>query len=394
MYVSSTSMPPLLPPDAYSSSRQYAAELRALFHSSWHVVATWSQLSRPGDFITATLLEMPIQLRNFDGELRAFSNVCAHRHCLLTHARSGTARTMRCQYHGWEYGADGRTRRIPSPKDFTPFDRDVHRLAGFRVARCGQLVFVSLAADGPELRDQLGDFAEQCATRFGDDWRESLAWEPDYDVNWKIPIENSLEAYHVPCIHSETFRENPGPERSTHVLHPHRTAFGTTLPFSAHSRVDKWFQNGEGWLMRRLGVTPTGNYWQHHIFPNLLFSFTDAVSLCHCVTPTGTRTSHAVVRQFGRSGSSASPMRRWLAAAWGRVAAGITRQVLREDMGLFGDVQRGLDSSPHRGLLGACEERIHAFQQFIVNGCGPHPAMVADAHPCSPHDNLSQNLET
>ena len=37
-------------------------------------------------------------------------------------------------------------------------------------------------------------------------------------MNWKVPIENTLEAYHVPLVHPNTFRENPGSERATHVL--------------------------------------------------------------------------------------------------------------------------------------------------------------------------------
>jgi phenylpropionate dioxygenase-like ring-hydroxylating dioxygenase large terminal subunit len=224
----------------------------------------------------------------------------------------------------------------------------------------------------------LGDFAEICGSRFGDGWRESLAQELDYNVNWKIPIENSLEAYHIPCVHPDTFRQYPGSERSQHILLPHRTAFGTALPFSAHSRIDRWFQNGEGWLMRRLNLEPTGEYWQHHIFPNLLFSFTDAISLCHCVIPTGPRSSHAVVRQYGRTATAASPLRNGLAWAWGRVTAGITRRIMQEDIQLFSDLQRGLDASPNLGLLGACEERIHAFQQFVVEHCDK-PAAVASA---------------
>ncbi len=38
------------------------------------------QLARPGDFVTATIGEVPIVItRGEDGELRAFANVCRHR---------------------------------------------------------------------------------------------------------------------------------------------------------------------------------------------------------------------------------------------------------------------------------------------------------------------------
>ena len=67
-------------------------------------------LARPGDFLTFDLLETPILLRNFDGELRAFLNVCPHRHSRLTDKPRGNAEKLRCQYHGWEFNADGRHR--------------------------------------------------------------------------------------------------------------------------------------------------------------------------------------------------------------------------------------------------------------------------------------------
>lgn len=379
MFASSTRLPHLLPPSAYWSSDGYERERRALFVSGWHVVGTSDELAQPGDFITCDLFGHPVQIRNFDGELRALSNVCAHRHCLLTDRPRGASPKMGCQYHGWEYGPDGATRRVPQAKDFAPFDRETLRLPQYRVASRGQLVFVSLDEQGPDLQHFLGPLNAACEERFDNSWQPQLKWDPRYPANWKVPVENTLEAYHVPTIHPATFREAPAEERSRHVFGERHTAFGTNLPFSAHSRIDAWFQRSEVWMSRRLGVAPTGEYWQHHVFPNLLFSFTDMISLCQCVIPTGPNTSRGVVRQFGRVGTSAGP-RRWLARTWGRVEAIVTRRILAEDLALYPQIQRGLEASPHRGVLGRCEERIHAFQQYVRDAAGsPEPGSV-----CSP----------
>lgn len=372
MFVNDASLPHVLGSTSYWSCDHYERERTALFLPGWHLVGTLGDLARPGDFLTCELFGVPIQVKNFAGRLVALSNVCAHRHCLLTSRNAGHDERLRCQYHGWEYGDDGRTKRIPEPKNFTPLDRDVHRLPLYRVDTCGQLVWVSLDKAGPTLREALGDLFDTCADRFGDGWEPFLSWQPTYDVNWKIPVENSLEAYHVPCIHPQTFREDPGEARSEHELNSHHTSFNTQLPFSPHSRIDAWFQKSEGWLLRQLGCTPSGRYSQHHVFPNLLFSFTDAVSVCHCVIPTGPTTSRAVVHQFGRVGRGAGP-RRWLARTWGRLAASVTRRILREDMRLFGQIQAGLRASPHCGILGRCEERIHVFQEYVQRATGTVP---------------------
>lgn len=380
MFATATGLPHVLPPSAYWSTDAYERERSALFVPGWHVVGTRGELANPGDFITTELFGHPIQVRNFDGELRGLSNVCAHRHCLLTDQPRGSSPRMGCQYHGWEYGPDGYTRRIPQSKDFAPVDREALRLPQYRVATRGQLVFVSLDVHGPELRDYLGPLDALCESRFDGSWQLYGKWDPLYPANWKVPVENTLEAYHVATIHPATFREAPTEERSNHLLGERHTAFGTDLPFSPHSRLDAWFQRSETWIARRLGISPAGKYWQHHVFPNLLFSFTDMISLCHCVIPTGPHTSRGVVRQFGRIGTRRGP-RRWLAGSWGRVEAVVTRRIMAEDLALYPQIQRGLAASPHRGVLGRCEERIHAFQQYVHHATvGESPATRC----CSP----------
>src|SRR5580704_8589668 len=136
MYISDSRLPHVLPPSAYWSEDFSQAETAALFQKGWHLVGTTAELSRPGDFLTCVLFGIPIQVRNFDGELHALSNVCAHRHCLISGRTAGHSEHLQCQYHGWEYDATGRTRRIPEPKEFVPFDRDAARLPVYRVAKC------------------------------------------------------------------------------------------------------------------------------------------------------------------------------------------------------------------------------------------------------------------
>jgi phenylpropionate dioxygenase-like ring-hydroxylating dioxygenase large terminal subunit len=369
MFVHSSRLPHLLTPDCYRSPAFYAREVGTVLRPSWHMVATRDDLARPGDFLTFELFGVPLHLRNFDGEIRALSNVCAHRHCLITDRDRGNIARMACQYHGWEYGEDGRTRKIPEPKNFAPLDREINRLKSYRVDLCGSLVFVSLVSDGPTLREHLGDMYDRLAERFGPDWQPYLRWNPDYGVNWKVPIENTLEAYHVPFVHPNTFREDPGSARSTHVLDERHTWFGTNLPFSPHSKIDTYFQRCEGWLMRRLGQTPQGRYEQHHLFPTFLCSFTDVISLCQSIIPTGPDTCRAVVRQFGRVGQQTGFPWRTVAGWWGRLEAMISRQILAEDMGMFRSIQRGLDASDHPGVLGACEERIWKFQHYVKSKC-------------------------
>ena len=96
MWVHSGRLPHVLPPAAYHEPAIYARELEMLFERSWHCVGTLDALRSPGDFITVELLDQPVLLRNCDGELRAFQNVCAHRHSTLVSEPRGTSARIRC----------------------------------------------------------------------------------------------------------------------------------------------------------------------------------------------------------------------------------------------------------------------------------------------------------
>jgi len=60
----------------------------------------------------------------------------------------------------------------------------------------------------------------------------------------------------------------------------------------------------------------------------------------------------------------------------------VTKQLFLEDATIYEEVQRGLVASPHAGVIGTREERIYAFQGFVLGRCGhagAGPPMDADA---------------
>ncbi|MFN3191800.1 MAG: aromatic ring-hydroxylating oxygenase subunit alpha [Aureliella sp.] len=367
MFESTKALPHLLPPQAYYDGDSFRRESEILGRA-WHVVATRDDLARDGDFITLELLGRPVQVRNFGGEIHALSNVCAHRHCLIRSETRGNSPKMSCQYHGWEYQACGRTGKIPQPKNFAPFDRDALRLPQFAIESVGNLVLINVADKPVPFCKTVGEENyHRMQERFGDGWEASLKWQPEFECNWKVVIENSLESYHVPNIHGTTFREDPGADRTEHFLSSTSTSMRTTLPFAPHSRIDRWFQNAESGFVRWIGEEVTGNYEQHHVFPNLLFSFTDAISLVCCVVPRAPGKCQAFLFQFGRQPANATRrVKKFASRRWGALKAGITKRILEEDRSVFAAIQRGLELSTQEGTLGACEERIHRFQAYLM----------------------------
>jgi choline monooxygenase len=389
MFHSTTGLPHLLPPKAYCDQAWAAKEYAGPLYQAWHLVGTTSELANEGDFLTTEILGEPLHVRRFHDGLAALSNVCAHRHCLISSLKTGHSESMKCQYHGWEYGSDGFNRKIPSAKDFAPISREQIRLPRYQVDTCGQLVFVRLSSTGISLQEFLGPVAAKMQVGFGPNTSCFLKWEVNYQANWKIAIENSLEAYHVQSVHPNTFRSDPGESRSEHQLDPSHTAFGSDLPF-AHSKLDLTFQKWEGRIVKILGGSPTRRYWQHHVFPNLLCSYTDAISLVHCVIPVSAMSSRSLVYQFGICPDRPG-IKRSLAKLWGRLEAGCTKRILKEDVEMYPRIQGGLMASKQLGRLARSEERIHSFQEYLTRKLSNAASQVSSPIPGQPMAEKESN---
>jgi phenylpropionate dioxygenase-like ring-hydroxylating dioxygenase large terminal subunit len=363
MFIHQSQLRHVLRPAQYADARQLQVELDRLFLPAWHFVATRADLPRDGDYLTLELLGRPLLVRNHGGELHAFLNVCAHRHCMLTHQRRGHDPHFRCQYHGWEYNEDGRTGRIPEARCFRPWDRENARLHKFPLQMCGELAFIRLADDGPDLADYLGPYHAACCAAYAPPYRQAWTWEATYDANWKVPIENSLESYHVPQLHTKSFGAMPQEERCEHELNERYTTFRTPVPDGPVTAVAQW-------LIRRLGVSPQGTYTHRHIHPHLTFVDMDSCHMAQMMLPlTPTRTLH-MVRLYTLHGTRRGPGRWLLGRALRWAARRLLRQVVLEDAPIFADVQRGLAASVHPGVIGTREERLYVFQQYVASRCG------------------------
>jgi phenylpropionate dioxygenase-like ring-hydroxylating dioxygenase large terminal subunit len=405
MFVYQHQLRHVLRPDQYYSAEQHQAELDYVFLPGWHFVGTTADLPRPGAFRTLELLGRPVLLRNMDGRVHAFENVCAHRHCLLTHQASGWSPQLKCQYHGWEYTAEGRTGRIPEAQCFRPFDRENARLRKYRLATCGELIFVSLADDGPSLTEYLEPFYEHFAESFAPPYRQGWTWEVDFPCNWKVIVENSLESYHIPCVHPRTFKELPTEDNCQHDLDERYTSFRTEIRPLAVGRetaggwrpfrvVVYWFQRlldrvqrqiiGPGmlWGSRKLGGPTTNLYTHHHIHPNLLFSSLDVHRMMQAVVPTSPTSCRVILRIYPLHGTRWGLIRSPLAWFIALLVNQTAKNVLFEDAAVFTAIQKGMQHSEHPGVIGTREERIFVFQEYLRRACAtlpePEPAGVAD----------------
>ena len=85
-----------MPPSVYTSPEFLQRELETIFSKEWICVGRSDGLANPGDYVTCDLAGQPvIVIRDREGQVRAFSNVCLHRMSTLLEG-SGNARVIVC----------------------------------------------------------------------------------------------------------------------------------------------------------------------------------------------------------------------------------------------------------------------------------------------------------
>jgi phenylpropionate dioxygenase-like ring-hydroxylating dioxygenase large terminal subunit len=174
-----------LPAVWYTRPEAFARERRALFAGAWQLLGRRDQLNKPGDYLAATLGGWSVfAMLGDDGTLGAFQNVCRHQGLPVLDAGGGNCETLRCRYHGWTYGREGRFLKAPPAVAPTDPGDPLHRLVPIGVDVSAGLIFVRIESNEVAL-----DAAVTSRLNGLICVGEAAV---DIDANWKLVIENRL----------------------------------------------------------------------------------------------------------------------------------------------------------------------------------------------------------
>ena len=191
--------------EAYCDPMWLDAENAAVFGRTWQWICHVEQLRDPGSYLATVVAGMPIAVvRDREGKLRAFYNVCKHRaHELLS--GSGKTRNIVCPYHAWTYDLNGGLKAARRADAMETFDKSQICLDQVLVEEFGGFVYVNLDATAAPLSEQASDLAGDIAYWAPDVAELTHAKRLTYDVgtNWKNVIDNFLECYHCHIAHKE-----------------------------------------------------------------------------------------------------------------------------------------------------------------------------------------------
>jgi phenylpropionate dioxygenase-like ring-hydroxylating dioxygenase large terminal subunit len=195
----------VVPKTRYTSPEFMRLENERLWPRVWLLAGREADVAKPGDWFTFEIgPESILVVRDRQGRLGAFFNVCLHRGNRLCEPGMGHAKSFTCLYHCWVWGTDGRLAHVPDAETFPPGALPPNlTLRPLRCETWGGLVWVNMALDAEPLREFLGVVPEHL-----DPYRfEEQALVDDVtvevDCNWKTSVDAFNEAYHIQGTHPE-----------------------------------------------------------------------------------------------------------------------------------------------------------------------------------------------
>ncbi|MGA0026808.1 MAG: aromatic ring-hydroxylating oxygenase subunit alpha [Steroidobacteraceae bacterium] len=194
----------LIPKERYTSTEFMQLEWERMWSKVWLLGGMEADIPEPGDYISTEIgRESILIVRQRDGGVRAFYNVCHHRGNRLRPIGVSSADTFKCQYHHWEYDLDGSFLRIP---DLDTFPQGAPPCRGLTELPCdtwGSFVWFSLDPGAGPLREFLDPMPQHLDPYNFDKMALTRDITVEWDCNWKASVDAFNESYHVQGIHPQ-----------------------------------------------------------------------------------------------------------------------------------------------------------------------------------------------
>lgn len=192
-----------IPASRYTSTEWADLETQRLWSRVWQIACTEDCVPDCGDYWEYEIGPLSIfVLRDDEGALRAFKNVCPHRGTSLVSGSGRGLSEIRCPYHHWRFDSKGH---------FCGTEED-----GVRTGRPGSMSLTSVAVDSwggfvfvnPDLNcEPLSEFLEVLPKEL--EWvgmehfgcSEFMTLE--VPCNWKVVVDAFIETYHLHAVHPQ-----------------------------------------------------------------------------------------------------------------------------------------------------------------------------------------------
>ena len=356
-----------LPNACYVDAAMFQHEQDTLFRNNWAAIGFGKDISQPGMVKPVTFLGIPmIMVRNRDGAINVFQNVCRHRGMILVEEPQKLRGSITCPYHAWSYDLDGKLLKTPNigGPDIDTLDSVQHcdyPLIGVRAHVWNDMIFVNVGENAPAFEVYAADLIarwqefDQPLYHGGAD--SSLCLQ--LACNWKLAVENYCEAYHLPFIHPSlnsysrledhyNILDNAGfAGQGTTVYQPQINADGRRFP--RFSNLSEMWEQGAEYVA---------------LFPNVLLGVHNDHYFSIVLTPDGTGKTNEQIEIYyadkAVAGEDYAAMRAINSEMW--------KTVFSEDIQVVEGMQRGRSASGYDGgkFSAVMDESTHHFHKWVA----------------------------
>ena len=352
-----------LPGRYYTDESIHRRELDAVFGRTWQYAGHVGEVAEPGDYFVFSVLNEPLFcVRDGEGVVRAFYNVCRHRGHELLQGKGNRKRIV-CPYHAWTYGLNGQLQRAPNSQSMPGFDASCVRLQEVKVEVFCGFVFVNLDIQAesmakwyPGVDRELREFVPDI-----DELREAKRFEIEERCNWKVSVENHSECYHCRLNHPTFSTGVVKPE--TYNILPHGHCLRHTTQCANLERMS--------YPVDLEANAHAGDYSTWLLWPGVSFQvYPGNVLNSYVWQPLGVDRVRIVRRWYTLGGESDEVI--------DRLAQQDLDTTVGEDVRLVESVQRGLNSrgyvpgplviDPNQGVNS--EHSVQALHRWLLEALG------------------------
>lgn len=355
-----TSTKKLIAPEFYYGDIAKKLEFEKIFSKNWIFAAMENDIFENNSYITLEIFDYPIVIQNFKGELKAFQNICPHRFNKIQTETKGTGLFL-CKYHNWSFDKEGKPRTIPQKSSFDISSDEFAclKVKSLKLQKVGKFVFVSLDDNPLEITDYLGSFYDKLI-EISNAVDFNFYFDDDHQkINWKIIVENVIEAYHCPSIHQDTLfgmgfcRIS---ETNNEYDNGHSVAdYPKSENVMTENKVLNYLKNIE---------FQHGSFRHYFIFPNLLISSTEGTSIyVGNILPISSEESILRKRYFSPKFKNDFQPKKVIHTAFLEMVTASINQILVEDKTILEQIQKNMPFVSNTYFLGNEEKRINYFHQ-------------------------------
>ncbi|MEM7746389.1 MAG: aromatic ring-hydroxylating dioxygenase subunit alpha [Paracoccaceae bacterium] len=351
-----------LPNAFYTDPAVFELEKTQVWARNWVAMAFTTDVQENGYAKPLTFLGQPLMLvRDAEGTLRVFQNICRHRGMILVAEEGPIKRAIRCPYHAWSYEMSGALRTTPhvggpGNNRHDCINRASLGLIEVRSHQWMGIVFVNLDGQAPAFEDYAGDVLDRYAEfdkplyRCGDEG----TFEMSVRGNWKLAIENGAESYHLPWVHPglnsySRLEDHYHIDTAGPTCGQGTTVYDPALKFPKFDGLSEKWAKGAEYPM---------------LFPNIMMGFQNDHTFAFIVIPETQERSTERVQLFYASdevsGDDWREMREKNAVQW--------RGVFEEDIFVVEGMQRGRHASGFDGgkFSPVMDNPTHDFHAWVA----------------------------